>query len=80
MCQQRFDLRNLGYSHDRQEVGNSVGVGGGKHEAGSKSPDLEIECSPEVVAQSELLDLDIVTIKLNLGNDEGRLLLGNEVP
>lgn len=63
-----------------QEVGESVGDGGGEAEDKTEAPNLDIETTLEESSHRERFKLDITTISINLADDEVDLRLVQESP
>ena len=65
--------------NDGQEIGDGVGIGGCKAKESGEAPNLQVEGVLEVFANVKFLWDCIVTILLDAGNDESRLLLVQEL-
>lgn len=78
----RFSKRKLhSYSEDDgQEVGDGVGVCGGKHEERGKSPDLEVGGMGQVRLDVELCGEGVGAVLLDTGHDECGFSGREEVP
>jgi hypothetical protein len=65
--------------NDGQEIRNGVGDGGGEHEDGGKSPNLEVKAVLQVLLDVELLGERIVAILLDTGDNKVDLSLVEEL-
>ena len=63
---------------DGEEIGDSVGVGRGESKECGETPDLQVCCVLQVLANVEFLWDGIVTVLFDPGDDEGSLFLGQE--